>query len=170
MVSMSASAQNAPRLLRIIAGATILIGTLDIADAIIFYGLRGISATRILQSIASGVLGRAAFSGGMHAALLGLALHFFIACCVATFYLLASTRLPLFRHPILYGTLYGLVVYGIMNYMVLPLSRTSPRPLLPPLVVLINGVAALIVCIGIPVAFIAQRSMLRPGDAESYAR
>jgi hypothetical protein len=145
-----------PNTLLVIALTTLIIGTLDIADAIIFYALRGVSPIRILQGIAFGLLGRPAFSGGIPTALLGLALHFFIAATVATIYILASRKFPLSRHPFLYGTLYGIAVYIVMNYVVLPLSHIGLRPL-PPLVPLINGVAALIFCIGIPTALIAHR-------------
>jgi hypothetical protein len=48
-----------------------------------------------------------------------------------------------------------------MNYIVLPASRIGPRPT-PPLIPLINGVAALIACIGIPLALIARRYTLQP--------
>jgi hypothetical protein len=141
--------------LLVIAFATLVIGTLDIADALIFYAIRGVPPIRILQGIASGLLGRPAFSGGASTALLGLVLHFFIAAIVATNYILASRKLPLFRHPFLYGTLYGIAVYVVMNYVVLPLSHIGLRPL-PPLIPFINGVAALIFCIGIPTALIAR--------------
>ena len=145
-----------PSLIKVIAGAGLLVGTLDILDAIIFYGLRGVPATRILQGIAFGLIGRTSYSMGMRSAALGLALHFFIATTWAAIYLLASRRLPLSRHPWLYGTLYGILIYTVMNYIVLPLSHIGLRPL-PPLVRLINGVGALIVCIGLPLAFIARR-------------
>ena len=140
----------------VIALTALLIGTLDIADAIIFYAIRGVAPIRILQGIASGLLGRPAMSGGLPTAILGLALHFFIAATVATIYILASRKLPLSRHPLLYGTLYGVAVYIVMNYVVLPLSHIGLRPL-PPLIPLINGIAALIFCIGIPTALIARR-------------
>ena len=82
----------------VIALTALLIGTLDIADALIFYAIRGVPPIRILQGIASGLLGRtAAFSGGARTALLGLALHFFIAASVATIYILVSRSLPLSR-------------------------------------------------------------------------
>ena len=144
-----------PALWKVIAGATLLVGTLDISDAFIFYGLRGISPTRILQGIASGVLGRAAFGTGDRSALLGLFFHFFIAFSATTVFLIASRKLPLARHPWLYGSLFGVALYIVMNYIVLPLSRIGLRPT-PPLVPLINGVAALVFCIGIPLAFIAR--------------
>jgi hypothetical protein len=145
-----------PPLWKLIAGATLLVGTLDISDAFIFYGLRGISPTRILQGIASGVLGRAAFGMGHRAALLGLFFHFFIAFSATTVFLLASRKLSLGRHPWLYGGLFGVALYIVMNYVVLPLSKIGLRPT-PPLISLINGVAALVFCIGIPLAFIARR-------------
>jgi hypothetical protein len=145
-----------PQFARAIGLACLIAGTLDLSDALIFYGFRGVPPTRILQGIASGILGRASFTQGTHSALLGLLLHYFIATTVATIYFIASRRLPLSRHPLLWGGLYGITVYVVMNYVVIPLSKIGPRPT-PPLVPLINGVAALVFCIGIPVALIARR-------------
>ena len=145
-----------PALWKVIIGATLMVGTLDISDAFIFYGLRGVTPTRILQGIASGVLGRAAFAMGHRSALLGLLCHYFIAFSATTVFLLASHKLPVARHPFLYGTLFGVALYLVMNYIVLPLSKIGLRPT-PPLIPLINGVAALIFCIGIPLALIARR-------------
>lgn len=152
---MTTSADR-PALWKVIAGATLLVGVLDISDAFIFYGIRGIAPTRILQGIASGVLGRTSFSMGYRSALIGLFFHFFIAFSATTVYLLASRKLPLWRHPWLSGFLFGVALYIVMNYIVLPLSKIGLRPT-PPLVPLINGVAALVFCIGIPLAFIARR-------------
>jgi hypothetical protein len=157
---MTTSADR-PALWKVVAGATLLVGTLDISDAFIFYGLRGIPPVRILQGIAAGIYGRAAFGMGLRSALIGLICHFFIAFCATTVYLLAARRFSLARHPLLYGTLFGVALYGIMNYVVLPLTKLPPRPPFPPLVPFINGVAALIFCIGIPLAFIARRWVSR---------
>jgi hypothetical protein len=157
---METSADHPP-LWKVIAGATLLVGTLDISDAFIFYGLRGVSPIRLLQNIASGALGRAAFGMGHRSALLGLIFHFFIAFSATTVFLLASRKLPLARHPWLYGALFGIALYCVMNYIVLPLSKIGLRPT-PPLTPLINGVAALVFCIGIPLAFIARRYVPQP--------
>jgi hypothetical protein len=155
---MIKQSDRASTLAKIIVGAGFLIGTLDIADALIFYYLYArIAPIRILQGIAGGILGRATFRYGLRSALLGLALHFFIATATAAVYILASRKLPLSRHPFLYGTLYGVAVYVVMNYIVLPLSKVGPRPLFPPPIPFINGVAALIFCIGIPTALIAHK-------------
>jgi hypothetical protein len=145
-----------PQFGKAVALCCLIAGTLDISDALIFYGLRGVSPIRLLQNIASGLLGRAAFTQGTRSAILGLLLHYFIATTVATIYILASRRLPLSRHPLLWGALYGVCVYIVMNYVVVPLSKIGPRPT-PPLIPLVNGVAALIFCIGIPTALIARR-------------
>ena len=82
--------------------------------------------------------------------------HFFIAFSATAVYLLASRKLPLSRHPWLYGGLFGVALYIVMNYIVLPISKIGLRPT-PPLVSLVNGIAALVFCIGIPLAFIARR-------------
>jgi hypothetical protein len=69
-------------------------GALDIIAAWIVYGLRGVAPTRTLQSIASGILGVAAFQGGVATAAFGLALHFVIATTAAAVYSLASRGIP----------------------------------------------------------------------------
>ena len=153
---MQTSLPSHPQFLKAIALSCLIAGTFDISDALIFYGLRGVSPVRILQGIAVGLIGRGAFTMGARSALLGLLLHYFIATTWATIYIFASRRLPLSRRPFLWGGLYGLVVYIVMNYVVVPLSRIGPRPTPPP-VPLINAIAALVFCIGIPIALIARR-------------
>lgn len=109
------------------------VGTLDILDAFLFSWFRsGVSPTRVLQYIASGLLGRESFSGGAATAALGLLLHFFIAFVVVALYLLASGKLPiLVRHPFVFGPLYGVLVHLVMRYGVVPLSAVN-RPAGPP--------------------------------------
>ena len=93
---------------------------------------------------------------GYSSALLGLMFHFFIAFCATAVFFFAARKLPLARHPWLSGITFGIALYIVMNYVVLPLSKIGLRPT-PPLVPLINGVAALVFCIGIPLAFMARR-------------
>ena len=73
----------------IVIGGTIA-GACDITYAITFWAFRGVSATRVLQSVASGLLGAPAIKGGLATAALGLALHFFIAFSAATIFYLAA--------------------------------------------------------------------------------
>jgi hypothetical protein len=135
---------------------TLAIGTLDIADAFIFFGLRGVGPVRILQSIAAGLLGRDAFTGGAGTAILGACLHFFIAFCIAATYLFASRRLAFLReHPLVCGPVYGIAVYLVMNLVVLPLSAAGGG--FPSGAVLANGVLIHIFGVGLPASIIASR-------------
>ena len=153
---MPTPADRRANVLLVIAGAGLLIGILDLLDAIIYYGTLGVSPIKIPQSVASGVLGRVAYRDGMVSAAFGLALHFFIAFVIAAVYILASRKLPLSRHPIFSGAAYGLTVYFFMNYVVLPLSNVYPRPHFATGPFL-NGIIGHILLIGIPVALIARR-------------
>src|SRR5438445_5547038 len=94
---------------------------LDILFAISFSAYYGVSVTRVLQSVASGLLGRDAYSGGAPTAALGLALHFAMAYAFACAFFLASRRLGfLVRRPVLSGALFGVVVFLVMWLVVLP--------------------------------------------------
>jgi hypothetical protein len=62
-------------------------GTLDLLQACILFGWD------IPLVIAGGLLGRQAFQGGAGTYVLGLALHFFIACSAATVYYAVSRKL-----------------------------------------------------------------------------
>ena len=119
---------------------TLVVGTLDILDAFIFNGVRsGTKPGRILQFIASGLLGREAFDGGAATMALGLLLHYFIAFVVVTLYILASRRLPvLAERPFVLGPIYGILVHLVMHYGVVPLSAVTRGPGPMPLVVHVN--------------------------------
>jgi hypothetical protein len=52
----------------------LVVGALDAIDAVVFFGLRGVTPIRIAHSIAAGLLGRAAFQGGLATAALGVGL------------------------------------------------------------------------------------------------
>jgi hypothetical protein len=107
----------------------------------------------IYQSIASGLLGREAYKGGLATAALGLFLHFFIATTAAAVYVGASRKLPLLlRRPVPSGLAFGAAVYFFMKYVVLPLSSV-PRlgPFEPAAMV---GHALLV---GLPIAYFAAR-------------
>jgi hypothetical protein len=144
----------------LIAGGTA--GFLDINAAFAYYGLRGVSPLRILQSVACGLLGLEAFTGGAGTAALGTVLHFFIATVAAAVYFLASRRLGfLVRRPWEAGAAYGVAVYLFMNHLVVPLSAFPKRPF--DLRTALVQVIIHIVCIGWPIAAIVRRGVLRGG-------
>lgn len=135
-------------------------GALDITYAFVLWGLRGVGPARILRSVASGVLGESARTGGAPAAALGLFLHFLNACIIAAVYVLASRGIPaLLRRPFLYGPLYGLGVYGVMNSVVVPLSAVPGPRGTPAPVVWITGVLVHMFLIGLPIALVARSQL-----------
>ncbi len=135
-------------------------GSFDITYACTFWYLkRGVLPSRVFQSVASGLLGDASFTGGWRTAALGLALHYFIATSMAvTYYLFARRWSDLWEKPFVYGPMYGVLLYGIMNYIVVPLSAANPgsRNLLWVLL----SIAVHAFLIGTPCAIFARRAML----------
>jgi hypothetical protein len=133
-----------------------LAGALDITAAFVTAGLRGIRPVRILQFIASGLLGPPAFQGGAGSAALGAVLHFFIAFSAATVFCLASRKLPwLTQRALVSGMLYGVAVYVIMYWVVTPLSAVRRGPFTWEAAII--AVITHIVCVGLPIALTAQR-------------
>lgn len=142
---------------RAVLYGTLAVGTLDILDAFIFFGVRsGARPMRILQGIAGGLLTRpVAQQGGWPAALLGLALHYFNAFGIVAVYVLASRQVrALAWKPLLFGPLYGVAAYLVMNAVVVPLSRIGGT-FDPPPPVLINGLLIHILGVGLPSALAA---------------
>ncbi len=134
----------------------LVVGVLDILDAFVFFGLRGVPPIAIPQSIASGLLGRAAFRGGLPTAALGMLLHFGISFAVVSVYYAATRWLPvLARRPLVFGPLYGLVVYVVMNYVVLPLSAAVTGSGPKPAAVVVNGLLIHLLGVGLPSALFA---------------
>jgi len=135
----------------------LLAGTFDILYATSFWALRDVPAQRILQSIAAGALGRAAFTGGWPTAMLGLSLHYLIAAAMGLAYAFAARDMPPLRdRPWRYGALYGLVLYAFMNFVVVPLSM-SPRGGSLPTSWTVCSVIAHVVLVGWPCAWFARR-------------
>src|SRR5215831_20764373 len=127
----------------------LIVGTLDITYAILFsYFRSGTSPQRLLQSVAFGWFGRESYAGGWPTALAGLGFHFFIAFTITAILFLAAKRMRwLVANPFVTGPIYGIGVYAVMNYVVIPLSRIGPRPF-PPLSVFISGVLVHMFLIG----------------------
>ncbi|MDJ1500622.1 DUF1440 domain-containing protein [Xanthocytophaga agilis] len=141
--------------------AGLIAGILDLITAVIVnYLLAGTTPVRLLLFIASGVVGKEAFSGGTLMALIGLLLHFFIAMTFAFFYFLLYPRLQILaRHKIVAGLLYGVFVWIVMNQIVLPLSNTPKLPFNP--VKAAIGMLVLMCMIGLPISIIVHKHFRR---------
>ncbi|HYC72096.1 MAG TPA: hypothetical protein VEB66_12860 [Opitutaceae bacterium] len=143
---------------RAILWAGLLCGLLDIGFVIAYYGTTaGAPPTRILQSVAAGLLGRqAATAGGVPTAALGLFLHFVISFGAAAVFYLASRRVRfLTRHALAAGVLYGAAVWLFMQLVVLPLSAVPPARFPPPAPWPV--IIAHLTCVGPPIALAVRR-------------
>ena len=90
---------------------------------------------------------------------LGVAIHYAIALAwTAIFYVTAAKFVLLTRTPILSGLVYGVIVYLVMNFLVLPMTAVPPRPAAVTLVNRINAVLALMICIGLPIALLVRKT------------
>jgi hypothetical protein len=154
---MSPATGTFPKAFLAILWGGLACGILDITQAFVAWGFRGVKPVRILQSISSGLLGPKAYQGGAATAVLGGALHFLIAFTAAAVYVLASRKLTfLTQRPVLWGMVYGQLVFLFMNYVVLPLSaihRTPPYTIQQ----IITGPIGHMFLVGLPIALIARR-------------
>jgi len=144
----------------VLLGGT-LAGVLDILAAVLMSWPR-VPPVRVLQYIASGALGPSAFRGGMATAAVGLVCHFVIAFAAAAVYVAASRRWRLLlARPVVCGIAYGLAVYAVMQLVVLPLSRVTRGTPTWRSVAMMMGIH--IVCVGLPIAFAARRTLRQGG-------
>lgn len=154
--SLDASAGVPGSVVRPVLVATAVAGTMDILAAILVGTLRDVPAARVVQSIASGVLGKDAYSGGSATAWLGVLLHYAIMSVIATIFVLAARRLDfLTRHRFLAGAAYGVVVFLVMTYVVVPLSASPIKPPSPPQI--LEGLLIHALCVGLPISLAAHR-------------
>jgi len=149
---------------RAILRGGLVVGTLDLIDAFVFFGMRsGARPMAILHSIAAGFVGRdAARAGGIPTAILGVFAHYLVAFCIVTVYVLASRALPVLRKRwFVCGIAYGVAAYFVMTWVVVPMSNAGNGSIsfaLPVTPVMINGLLIHAFGVGLPAAYFASRS------------
>ncbi|HYI41765.1 MAG TPA: hypothetical protein VE053_15770 [Allosphingosinicella sp.] len=147
-------------MLRPIAVATLIAGTLDILSAFVFAGMSGMKPLGVLRFVASGPFG-AAPSPTPGWAAVGLAVHFAIMACMATAYMLAASRIPaLLRHPILAGLTYGLLLWLVMYWIVLPARFGMALP--HGAWEIGNALFSHCILVGIPISLVARAHFRKP--------
>lgn len=151
-----------------VLAAGVTAGVLDITSAFVQSGTRGVTPAAVLRYIASGLLGRAAFSGGTGAAALGLLMHFVIATGWAALFYAASRKFPvLVERPFITGPLYGILVCVLMYYVAVPLSAVPQSPATPTLANHAIRYTIHMLFVGLPIALVTAR-FLRRDDAVRY--
>ena len=138
-----------------IAIATLVCGTLDILLAVILTLMRGKQPAAMLRFVASGPFPQAT-DWGTAGSMLGLAVHFTLMTIMVAVFMLAARRIPaLTESPWLWGLVYGLITYAVMNLLVVPLRFHTPLP--PKALSVATQLFAHIVLVGWPTAFITRR-------------
>jgi len=128
-------------------------GMLDAGASVLIYEVR---PSRLFQFIASGLFGKEALMGGLLMALWGLLLHFVISFIWTSLYYVAYPKLKeLARYKVLAGSIYGLIVWTVMNMVVMPLSRITEGPL--NITQDVIGILINVISVGLPVAILAHR-------------
>ena len=142
----------------ILAGGAIG-GLLDLLFAVAFAAYRGAGPVRVFQTIASGLVGNAAFTGETTMAALGVACHFVLSWMwAALFAALAWNVRALATRPILGGAAFGFGVFFCMRLIVLPLSA-YPRPVtFPPLASVLDLLSHMFL-FGVPIAVLISRQI-----------
>jgi hypothetical protein len=150
-------------MLRSIAVATLIAGTLDLLSAFVFAGIAGMTPLAVLAFVASGPFGDAPIpSAGW--AIVGTLVHFAIMACMVTTYMLIAPRIPvLLRHPIPAGLAYGFWLWIVMYWIVRPL-RFPDLALPHTLYGVVNQLFSHCILVGVPIALIAARHFLRRGQ------
>lgn len=150
------------------AWTQVLLGGLLIAlgDAIfatfVWFSWTGPGLIKLFQTIAVGVLGKASYERGVAAAVLGATLHLLMATTFVAVYALVSRRLPeLLRRPLVHGPLYGVLLYLVMNFVVMPLSRVDAHPTLAHIDWIVLSILAHMV-FGVICVVFARRAWERP--------
>lgn len=149
----SVAARPLPWLLLAALGAA----ALDLVFAMLFWAPEGVPAIRVLQSIATWLLGRAAFAGGMATAVLGTVLYVGLMWALAVLYRGLSRRFPrMLQQPIRFGLAYGALMYGLVFHVCVPLfTAAGPASQRPDWIV--ACVVAYMVLVGLPCAWAARR-------------
>jgi hypothetical protein len=110
----------------------------------------------VLQYVASGAMGNAAFAGGPATALLGLVLDFLMTTIMAGVFVLSADRIPLLRQHVIPGSLlYGFGLFIVMNLIVLPLSAAPALPA-PPMWLFIEIILEHILLVGLPLGLLVR--------------
>jgi uncharacterized membrane protein YagU involved in acid resistance len=144
--------------IRYIVIGGLIAGALDILFAISFAAYNGTPPVRLLQIVASGAFGKAALDGGVAMAAVGLAAHFGMSLGWAALFFLAAQRWPqLVRRPLVYGIVFGILVFLAMRLLVLPLSAYPFPVRFKPLSTVLDLMSHMFL-FGLPIALAARKA------------
>lgn len=137
----------------------LVVAVIDGADAVIYTVARGSPGERVFQFIASVVLGKESYNMAPWSTVLGILMHCSIALVLtATYFTLAGWIEKVTRNWFIAGFLFGLATWIFINqFLFVVVGIKNSYTALPAWPGLLNGVAAHIFLVGIPIAFGAAR-------------
>ena len=118
--------------------------------------MSGVTAGQVLRYVASGPLGDAMRQGGAAEAAIGLGVHYALMAIMVTVFTVAALRIPaILRRPLLSGMIYGLIIYGVMYWIVTPLRfHVFPKATLWGFG---NALFSHLFCVGLSMGFVVSR-------------
>lgn len=137
--------------------AWLVAGTLDILSAFTHYYIKtGKNPFKVLNFVAGGVFGKAAFTGGTVMACAGLLFHYAIAFIwTIFFFIICPGVISIFKSPFVTGLIYGIFVWAVMNFVVVPMSALPKGPFN-----ISNAIIAMLIimfAVGTPISIIINK-------------
>jgi hypothetical protein len=135
-----------------------IVGAMDaVAANTHAYLLRGTPPAAVWRYVASAVFGKSAGAGGLEMVFAGLVFHFMVAIGWTGLFFVLYPRLRFFSaNTFVAGMAYGLFVWLMMNFVVVPMTRITMAPIR-----LTTGTVLMILIhlfvIGVPIAYLARR-------------
>jgi hypothetical protein len=135
----------------------LMIGVLDAAAASLqAYIMNGVTPDRVFTFVASGAFGQNAYEGGSIIAVIGLVFHFIVAISWTFIFYAAYPKLTILRsNKFVAGMAFGIFIWIVMNFVVIPLSLIGLRPF--------NAISAIIqifihlFVIGVPISYLTNK-------------
>ncbi len=137
--------------------AGLLVGTFDILAAFIKYYISTYkNPLNVLTFVASGVFGKKAYTTGSSMMIWGAVFHFVIAMgFTLLFFIIYPVLIKFLKSKVLFGILYGIFIWIVMNLLVLPLTNAPPLSMNVNQIII--GSLILITIIGLPLSFMAGK-------------
>jgi len=161
--------------IRAILLATLIAGVLDASGAMIHFKINVPNANPLLiwRGVAGGAFGDTARSGNLFPwVIVGILFHFLIVFLFASFFFFIYPKIKaLQKNSIIVGLLYGIFIWTVMNFLVLPLSNIRSQNKMWAIVntngklhavfqgnsnikQMIIGIIIIMFCVGLPISLI----------------
>jgi uncharacterized membrane protein SirB2 len=152
MSTMPGETRSPPKVVQAILAGGFMAATFDYFAAMLIYGG---TASGVAKAIERGWYGEAVKTMPPIVDVIGVASHYAILLIAASVFVLASLRLPVLRRMAwITGPLFGVCIYIVMHFVVVPLSHAPPSA--PKGLKFVEEFAGHMFVIGLPIALWAR--------------